>query len=147
MATNRANPEAMTPHAPAKTRTAPPMTPEGWYSQPRMRTYLLFDATGVVYLLLGFVALRVVWALGEGPEAWASILQQLTHPLYIAFHLLGLVGVIFVGIRFFRLFPKAQPAKIGPATPPPAPVFFAGLYGAWVGLTVVFAAILAGVLF
>lgn len=144
---SRANPEAMMPKAPQKTRTAPPMTAKGWYSQPRMRKYLLFDATGIMYLLLGFVALRVVWALGEGPEAWTALLEQLTNPGYIAFHAVGLLSVLYVGYEFFRRFPKSQPAKIGPAKPPPAPVLLAGLYVAWIGLTVVFVAILSGVLF
>ena len=102
---------------------------------------------GLVYLLLGFVALRIVWALGAGPEAWQSMLDQLQNPLYIAFHVLGLVSVVFVGVRFFRLFPKAQPPRIGPAKPPPQPVITAGLYGAWIGITVLLSAILAGGLF
>ena len=49
--------------------------------------------------------------------------------------------------RFFSLFPKAQPAKIGPAKPPPAPVLKAMLYGIWVGLTLAMSAILAGGIF
>jgi fumarate reductase subunit C len=71
----------------------------------------------------------------------------LAHPLFIAFHLIGLVSVIFVGVRFFSFFPKAQPPRIGPVKPPPAPVILGGLYAAWIGLTVIFAAILAGGLF
>ena len=141
---NRAHPRAMSPEAPQKTRTAPPQTPPGWYGQPRMRTYLLFDATGFVYLLVGFVALRLVWALGEGPEVYGSVLGQLSHPAYIAFHALCLVSVVFVGVRFFRLFPKSQPASIGPLKPPPRPVILAGLYAAWLAVTALFAAVLAG---
>jgi fumarate reductase subunit C len=137
----------MAPHKPGKTRTAPPTTPDGWYSRPRMRTYLLFDATGIVYLLIGFVALRLVWALGAGPERWQTVLDQLGHPLYIVFHLLALVSVVFVAVRFFRLFPKAQPAFIGPLKPPPRALIHAGLYVAWLGVTALFALILAGGLF
>ena len=54
---------------------------------------------------------------------------------------------VFVGVRFFSLFPKAQPPRIGPAKPPPAPVILTMLYALWIGFTVVFAAILAGGLF
>ncbi len=144
---SHAHPQAMSPRKPGPTRTAPPMTPPGWYSTSRMRTYLLFDATGLVYLLVGFVALRVVWALGEGPERWDAVIAQMSNPLYLAFHVLALASVVFVAVRFFRLFPKAQPAFIGPLKPPPRPLLHAGLYGAWLGLTVVFAAILAGVIF
>ena len=103
--------------------------------------------TGALYLLLGFLALRVVWALGNGEAAWTAVLESFRHPLYIAFHALALAGVIFVGVRFFRLFPKAQPPQLGPLRPPPAPVITAMLYGAWIGVSVVFSAILAGGLF
>ena len=61
--------------------------------------------------------------------------------------MLALVSVIFVGVRFFRFFPKAQPPRIGPLKPPPQPVILGTLYAVWVGATVVFGAILAGGLF
>jgi fumarate reductase subunit C len=132
---------------PSPTRTAPPQMPDQFPSGGRYRAYTLFDATGFVYLLLGLIAVRVVWALGNGPVAWQSMLDQLSNPLYIAFHALGLVSVLFVGVRFFRLFPKAQPPRIGPLKPPPGPVISVGLYGAWIGVTVLLSAILAGGIF
>ncbi len=110
-----------------------------------MRTYLLFDATGIIYLLTGGLVLRAAWALGDGPEAWQSLLQSFRHPGYLAFHALALISVLFVGVRFFRLFPKAQPARIGPAKPPPRPVLHAMLYVAWIGATVLMLAILGGI--
>jgi fumarate reductase subunit C len=121
--------------------------PASWWSHPRIRTYLLFDATGIIYLLLGLVALRVIWALGAGPEVWDATIASLSSPLYILFHVLGLVSVIFVGVRFFRFFPKAQPPRIGPVKPPPQSLILAGLYGAWIAVTVLFALILAGGIF
>jgi fumarate reductase subunit C len=139
-----AHPDAMAPSRPGPTRTAPPQMPASWWSHPRIRTYLLFGSTGVVYLLLGFVALRVVWALGAGPEAWDLTIASLRHPLYLGFHMLGLACVLFVGVRFFGFFPKAQPPRIGPVKPPPPGVIHAGLYLAWIAVTLVFAAILAG---
>ena len=141
-----AHPHAMKSARPSPTRTAPPTMPHQFPMGGRYRAYTLFDLTGAVYLLLGFVALRIVWAL-QSAEAWASMQAQLAHPIYIAFHVLGLVSVLFVGVRFFRLFPKAQPPRIGPAKPPPQPVITAGLYAAWIGVTVVFSAILAGGIF
>jgi fumarate reductase subunit C len=143
----RAHPEAMAPPKPGATRTAPPMRPPHYPFTGRYRAYTLFDWTGLLYLLLGFLVLRVVWALGDGPAAFDAVLTSFENPLYIAFHALALVGVCFVGVRFFRLFPKAQPPRIGPLKPPPAPVILAALYVAWLAATVVFAAILAGGLF
>lgn len=139
-----AHPQAMQPAHPGPTRTAPPRIPDRFWSQPRMRRYLLFDATGFLYLLVGFVALRVVSALAKGPEAWNALLHEFAHPLYLIFHVLTLVSVVYVGVRFFALFPKAQPPRIGLAKPPPPPVIKAMLYTAWAGITAIGVAILGG---
>jgi fumarate reductase subunit C len=88
-----------------------------------------------------------VWALGSGPEAWQALRESFASPGWIAFHALALLSVCFVAVRFFRLFPKAQPPRIGPAKPPPGRVIHALLYAVWIGVTIVFAAILGGVLF
>jgi fumarate reductase subunit C len=142
-----AHPHAMAPPKPGRTRTAPPQMPSTWWSAPRIRTYLLFDATGFIYFLVAFVAIRMIRALAEGPMAWRTAMASLEHPLYIAFHVLSLVSVIFVAVRFFRLFPKAQPPAIGPLKPPPGQVIHAMLYAIWLGLTAVISLALAGVIF
>jgi fumarate reductase subunit C len=121
--------------------------PSSWWSAPRIRTYLLFDATGIVYFLIGFLAIGLVNSLGDGPMAWRAAIERLGNPAYIAFHLLCLVSVVFVAVRFFRLFPKAQPPQIGPLKPPPGPVIHATLYVVWIAITVVGSLILAGGLF
>jgi fumarate reductase subunit C len=121
--------------------------PAGFPTRGRYLPYVLFDATGLVYMLVGLAALRIVWDLGSGPEAWSVVQEQLRHPLYVAFHLLSLVSVIFVGVRFFRLFPKAQPPKIGPIAPPPQSAIAALLYALWIGVAGVMTVILAGGIF
>jgi fumarate reductase subunit C len=141
-----AHPHAMAPPKPGRTRTAPPQMPSSWWSAPRIRTYLLFDATGVIYFLVGFIALRMIWALGEGPESWDVVMASLRSPLYIVFNLLALVSVIFVAVRFFRLFPKAQPPNTG-LPMPPANVIHAMLYGVWIVVTLGLTAVLAGGIF
>jgi fumarate reductase subunit C len=137
----------MAPPRPGRTRTAPPRMPREYPMQGRYRAYTLFDATGVIYLLLGLLALRLVWALGSGEGDWSAAMRALANPLYLLFHALALVSVIFVGVRFFRLFPKAQPPKIGPLAPPPQPLIVAGLYSAWIGVTLVLTVVLAGGVF
>jgi fumarate reductase subunit C len=136
--------------APAKsgsTRTAAPRMPREFPMQGRYRAYTLFDATGAVYLLLGLLALRLAWALGSGAAAWDAAMASLRSPLYLAFHALAFVSVVFVAVRFFRLFPKSQPPRIGPAKPPPPPVILGMLYAAWIGVTIALTAILAGGIF
>ncbi len=139
-----AHPQAMQPAKPPRTRTARPLAPD--YLRPRMLRYLLFDATGLVYLVAGLVVLRAIGALAAGPEAWQAFVADLHHPAYVAFHLLTLVSAIFVGVRFFRLFPKAQPARIGPLRPPPRPVIHAMLYVAWIAVTASVTAVMVGVI-
>lgn len=141
-----AHPHAMQPPKPGRTRTAPPEMPSTWWSAPRIRTYLLFDATGIIYYLVGFIALRLIWALGAGPEAWDATRAGLTSPLMIVFNLVALISVVFVAVRFFSLFPKAQLKNTG-LPMPPEPVIIATLYAAWIGVTVVFSLVLMGVIF
>jgi fumarate reductase subunit C len=142
-----AHPHAMAPPKPGRTRTAPPQTPSTWWGSKRILTYLLFDATGIIYFLLGFGAIAWFKALAAGPAAFHKHVEAMSTPGMIALHALCLVSVVFVAVRFFRLFPKAQPPAIGPMKPPPGPVIHATLYVAWLGITVVFGLILAGVLF
>jgi fumarate reductase subunit C len=139
-----AHPHAMAPPKAGRTRTAPPQMPSTWWSSSRIRTYLLFDATGVIYFLVAFVAIRMIRALAKGEAAWSTAMTSLESPIYIAFHVLCLVSVIFVAVRFFRLFPKAQPRNL---PVPPDPVIHATLYVAWIGVTLGLSAILAGVIF
>jgi fumarate reductase subunit C len=141
------HPHAMTPSRAGRTRTAPPQAPNGWYTQQRMLRYLLFDATGIIYLLCGLGALRAVWMLGSGPTAWESFQREYARAPMIVLHVVCLAAVIFVGVRFFRLFPKSQPAKIGPAKPPPRPIIHAMLYAAWIAVSGGLALIMAGGIF
>ena len=142
-----AHPQAMQPKQAATTRTAPPRMPDEFPGKGRYRSYVAFDATGLIYLLIGFIILRAVWQLGSGEAGWNGVMDAYQNPIMIGFHLLTLVSVIFVGVRFFRLFPKAQPPRIGPAKPPPAAILTAMLYSAWIGITLVMTWVLAGGVF
>ena len=142
-----AHPHAMAPKKPGGTRTAPPQLPDQFPFGGRYFAYTLFDLTGVLYLLLGFGVLCAVWSLGSGEAAWNHVLDRHRGSLYIAFHAVALVGLIFVGIRFFGFFPKAQPPRIGPAKPPPKAAIVAMLYVLWIGVTALMSLVLAGGVF
>jgi fumarate reductase subunit C len=137
----------MHPPRPGRTRTAPPSLPDQFPFAGRYRAYILFGATGLLYGLVGFVVLHAVWALGSGAEAWEQQRRDFASPLSILYHALTLASVCFVAVRFFRLFPKAQPPRIGPAKPPPRPLIHAGLYAAWAAVTLLFVLILGGGIF
>ena len=137
---------AMQPARTGRTRTAPPQMPDKFPFQGRYRAYTLFDLTGVVYLLVGFSALRAVLALGRGAESWQALLASYSSPLWIAFHAVALVSVCFVGVRFFRLFPTSQQPRIGPVKPPPMPVIYAMLYAVWAVVPFLFLMLAGGVI-
>ena len=138
------HPNAMTPKTPGPTRTAAPMNPASWPTSPRMKAYARFGMTGWIYLVASVLAIEVVWALGGGPGAWGDMQSLLAHPISIGLHVICLVSVIYVLVRFFALFPKAQPARIGPAKPPPPALLHGMLYVAWIGITIALAFVLAG---
>jgi fumarate reductase subunit C len=142
-----AHPDAMAASKPGRTRTAPPQLPDRFPFGGRYLAYTLFDLTGILYLLLGFLVLCAVWSLGSGETAWNDVLERYRSMLYVCFHAIALVGVIFVGIRFFSFFPKAQPPRIGPVKPPPKPVILAMLYALWIGVAAFLSIVLAGGIF
>jgi fumarate reductase subunit C len=142
-----AHPHSMAPSGPGRTRTAPPQMPAQFPMSGRYLTHTLFGATGILYLLCGFGALRAVWMLGSGPTAWAAFQREYESAPLIVLHVVCLAAVIFVGVRFFSLFPKSQPAKIGPAKPPPRPVIHAMLYAAWIAVSGGLALVMAGGIF
>jgi len=142
-----AHPHAMAPSKPGSTRTAPPQLPDQFPMEGRYRAYTLFDWTGFLYLILGFLALGAVRALGSGEAAWNHVMLTYQGGIYIFFHLIAFVGVIFVGVRFFGFFPKAQPPRIGPIKPPPPGVILGSLYAAWIVVAGLMAIILAGGIF
>jgi fumarate reductase subunit C len=137
----------MSPSAPGRTRTAPPQLPDKFPFEGRYRSYTLFDSTGILYLALGLLVLGSVWALGSGEAAWNQVQAIYRSGTYIVFHLIALVGVIFVGVRFFSFFPKAQPPRIGPLKPPPQALLLAMLYVAWIGVAGALTVVLAGGVF
>lgn len=142
-----AHPEAMTPRQKGPTRTAPPMMPSTWWSAPRIRTYLLFGASGFLYLLEGLLVLRLAWALGKGPDAWQAALSSLSNPLYIGFHFVVLVSLVLVGKRAFgKMMPKMQP-RGGPLPELSAGAVRGLIFGAWAAITIFMVLVLSGGIF
>lgn len=127
-----AHPDTLRPSGPARTRTAPPVMPDKFPWAGRYRSYILFGACSLAFVISSLVLLRIVWSLGSGPAAWSETLSGLRHPLALAYHAVALVAFLYTGYRFFlKLFAKAQPPRIGPLPSPPPPAFpplFLGLF-------------------
>ncbi len=140
-----AHPRAMQPSRPAATRMAPARRPDQYWTRGRYRAYVLFGATGFVFLLQGLLVLRAVWALGSGPAAWQTLMSSLAHPLYLAWHLLALVALTWFALRFYGLFGKTQPPRIGPLRPPPPAFFRPALTAAFLAASALVIVVLWGV--
>jgi len=143
----RARIDSMKPSRPTPTRTAPPRLPDQFWTRGRYRGYIAFGACGFFLLTVGLLLLRAVWVLGSHDrQAWERLLAGYANPVYLVFHAIALVALVWFGLRFFRVFPKTQPAKIGPFPRPPDAFFAVALNGAFVVATALGVAVLWGIL-
>jgi len=129
---------------PAPTPMAPPRPPDRFPAGPRYRGYLLFGMGSALMLPLGFELLAALWALASGGAAWREFQAGLAHPLRIAWHAVAGVWLTWVALRFFRLFPKTQPRRLGPFRRPPDWLLVSGLYGVFAAVSLVLGLWLAG---
>jgi fumarate reductase subunit C len=136
--------DAMRPKTLGPTRTADPRPPDRFPFGGNYGPYLLFGSCGAFLLLTGLLVVEFVWSLGGGQAKYETFLERLHGPIYQAYFWLALVGLVWFTLRFLGLFPKTQPFRMGPMKRPPVPVMLAGLYGAFVVLNLVVAAILGG---
>jgi fumarate reductase subunit C len=136
--------DAMRPSRPGPTRTADPRPPDGYPGSARYLRYLAFGSCGIFLMLGSLGLLRLVFALGQGPVAYARVLDSLTSPVSIGLHAFGVLALVWFSLRFFGLFPKTQPPRIGPAPRPPDAVFAVALNGAFALVNAGLVAILWG---
>jgi len=138
--------DAMRASKPGKTRTADPRPPDQFPMGGNYRSYILFGSCGIFLLLTSLLLLRVVGALGAGEEAWNALMASFQNPLYIGYHVIAFVALVWFTLRFFRLFPKTQPPTLGPAPRPPDAFFLVALNAAFVAVTAGLSLLLWGVI-
>jgi len=140
----RARVDAMKPAGPPATRTADPQPPANFPSRGNYLSYVAFGATGMLMWLAAFQVLRALRALGAGEGAWNAMLASYQHPAYVIFHAFLLVGLTWFSLRFFAVFPKTQPPRMGPFPRPPDAFFKVALNGAFVVITLLISLVLGG---
>jgi len=136
--------DAMKPTQPGATRTAPPRPPDGFPSRGNYRSYIAFAFGGFFLFTVSLIALRAVWALGNGEAAWGRVEESFQNPIYVIYHALAFLWLSWFILRLFRLFPATQPKRFGPLKRPPDALIAAGLSGLFVIATLVLAAVLWG---
>jgi fumarate reductase subunit C len=140
----RARVDAMRPHQPGRTRTADPRPPDLFPTRGNYLGYLAFGAAAGLLMLVGFGILRAVWTLGEhDPAKWQAVLDSYKTPAMLLLHVFLLVAIVWFALRFFRVFPKTQPPKIGPFKRP-SDVFFAVAFGFAFALATALASLVLG---
>ena len=140
----RARVDAMRPSQPGPTRTADPRPPDQFPGRGNYRGYILFGLGSGLMLLVSMNVLRAVWRLGAGDRAFDELIASWSSPLYVLFHLVALVWLSWVALRFFSLFPKTQPFRMGPFQRPPDAVLVGGLWGLFIVVTTVLTVVLSG---
>lgn len=142
----RARVDSMKPSTAPSTRTADPRPPDQFWTRGNYLGYIAFGSCGLVMMLVALGVLRRVWVLGEGEAAWNALIESTSHPLYVLWHAFALGALTWFGFRFFRVFPKTQPPRIGPAPRPPDLAFKLLLNGGFVVVTLLVGAVLGGFL-
>ena len=106
-----------------------------WWLESRAYTgFVLRELTSVFVALFALVTLSEIRSLARGPEAYARFLARLESPLFLVFHAVALLFVLFHSITWFNLAPKAMVVRLGGKRMPDA--FVAGSnYAAWLLLS------------
>lgn len=114
-------------------------TPLPWHWFTRKRGYRMFmirEATSVV--IAGYLVWLLFWLgrLGEGPDAFATMLDAASTPTSILLHVLALAAALFHSITWFNLTPKIMPMYIGEDRVPDLLAAIAMGYLPWVVVSV-----------
>lgn len=139
--------QAMQPSRAGTTRTAPPRPPDRFPGGGRYPAYLAFGACGFFLLSIGLLIVRVVWVLGQhDPAAWVELMRGFANPIYLIYHGVAFVAMVWFALRLFRLFPATQPPRLGPLPRPPAAVLVGALTGLFGIVSLLFFLVLWGAL-
>jgi fumarate reductase subunit C len=141
-----AHPQTLQPSKPGSTRTAAAEMPAKFPTGGRYLSYIAFGATAFFYLIVSLGVLRMVNSLAAGPEAWAAMQTAMQNPIYLVFHVITVLVLVWAAWRFLiKLSAKAQPKKIGPLRPPPAQAIPPLMGVLWLGASALVIVVLWGV--
>ena len=85
-----------------------------WFlERPGFRRFMAREATAI--FLAGYLVFLLVWfrRLGQGPEAFAGMMEALRSPGWVFLHVLALLAALCHSITWFNLTPKIMPMYIG----------------------------------
>ncbi|EJG7686447.1 fumarate reductase subunit FrdC [Escherichia coli] len=96
-----------------------PMTSTWWKKLPFYRFYMLREGTAVPAVWFSIELIFGLFALKNGPEAWAGFVDFLQNPLIVIINLITLAAALLHTKTWFELAPKAaniivKDEKMGP---------------------------------
>ena len=114
-----------------------PMTRTWWLRNRRYTLFMVRELTAI--LIVGFVILYLVQIarLGSGQASYDSFLQLMESPLWIALHVLFLLGALLHSATWvLMLVPRAMPEFVFGMRIPQAAIAAGGL-AAWIVVSVI----------
>ncbi|WP_432463838.1 fumarate reductase subunit C [Agarivorans sp. QJM3NY_33] len=85
-----------------------------WWLKNTFHTkYIIREGSSLVIAIYSFVLLFGLFRLSQGSEAFNGWLDTMSHPLWLAFHLLTLVWTLYHSMTWFSLAPKAANLWLG----------------------------------
>ena len=96
-----------------------PMTSTWWKDLPLYRFYMLREGTAVPAVWFSIELIFGLFALKNGPEAWAGFVDFLQNPVIVIINLITLAAALLHTKTWFELAPKAaniivKDEKMGP---------------------------------
>ncbi|EES1758208.1 fumarate reductase subunit FrdC [Escherichia coli] len=96
-----------------------PMTSAWWKKLPFYRFYMLREGTAVPAVWFSIELIFGLFALKNGPEAWAGFVDFLQNPVIVIINLITLAAALLHTKTWFELAPKAaniivKDEKMGP---------------------------------
>ncbi|GAB7218668.1 fumarate reductase subunit FrdC [Vibrio comitans] len=82
-----------------------------WKDHSFYRFYMLREATVLPLILFTLFITFGLGALVKGPDAWATWLGFMSHPVVIIINILALAGSLFHAHTFFNMMPQVMPMR------------------------------------
>ncbi|MDA2926894.1 fumarate reductase subunit C [Acidobacteria bacterium AH-259-G07] len=118
--------------------------PKTWWL--KRRAYFLFmirELTSVFAAAYCAFLLVFIYKLGEGAQAYASMIDLMQSPSSIVLHCVTLTFVLYHTITWFNLTPKIMVLRVGEERVPPL-VIAGTIYAGWIVLSLAIAWIVLG---
>ena len=113
----------------------------------RSASYVKFMFRELTSLFVAYAAgllLVQAWALGQGAAAHAHLLNWLSHPAVVTWHVILLATLLFHTVTWLNLTPQALVLRLGRWRVPKT-VVWAGHYAVWLVLSLVIFCLFMGV--